>query len=143
MGERGPVPKRESQRRRRNKPERPVTHAATNVDVKIPEPHHEWHPMATGFYEALRSSGQSQFYTAADWHAAHLCASLMSRVYSDPEAGASVVREIRGLFSQLLVTEGDRRRVSVELERGASSDADDQVVSELDAYRRRSGSAAG
>lgn len=157
MGERGPVPKRSSQRRRRNKDSEPEQVKTTPVEVVAPPADEDWHPVARAWYEALARSGQSAFYEASDWATAVLVAENMSRELKPqvvgmktdengaqtepafaivPMKGASLAAYLKAMTA-LLVTEGDRRRAGVELQRaGSNPDAADGVPN-LDDYRRR------
>lgn len=157
MGERGPVPKRSSQRRRRNKPEDgvEVDQAQGAAKVPVPKANSKWHPIAKRWFEALAASGQSHFYEPSDWATAELLAEAISRelrpkVVGITEAGDPVKAEtaitgsalqalLKGM-SSLLVTEGDRRRARVELERPKpESEGGGGGVAWLDDARRRRG----
>lgn len=154
MGTRGPVPKRSNQRRRRNEPETPVTKADGAPKVEIPAADSKWHPVAKRWFESLASSGQMAFYQASDWATAYLVAESMSRdlkpqpIGVDEETGKPVVAVIplKGAsltaylkaFTALMVTEGDRRRLGLELQRSGSA-AEAPEVPNLDDYRRRAG----
>lgn len=133
MGERGPVPKRSDQRRRRNEPSIPITKAPSGQSQRPPAPPGDpnWHPIAASFYASLESSGQSRFYEPSDWALAKLVAESMSRDLSEQVVGVTerdgVLRDVIPLkgaslaaylkaCSVLLVTEGDRRRLQIELE---------------------------
>lgn len=116
----------------------------------------EWHPVAVAWFESLSESGQSQFYESSDWAVARLVAEAMSRdlkpqivgvteagdpiAYKRPLAGASITAYLKA-FSSLLVTEADRRRAQVELER-SESDAPTapgaDAVTLLSDYKHRS-----
>lgn len=186
MGARGPVPKRSSQRRRRNKPDGPPPTSgrgsgreawaayAASIGVDVPDgasrtaiqeciardgAEDDWHPLAREWFDSLSQSGQAAFYEPSDWATARLLAESISRELSPqpmvvasgkeayveyvtlPPKGASLAAWLKAM-SSLLVTEGDRRRMSVELERASIVTSDDGVeaaeVSELDEYRRRS-----
>src|SRR5690242_6765714 len=132
-GSGGPVPKRSDQRRRRNKPEGgEITKAAGAEKVAVPRADADWHPVAKRWFNSLAKSGQSRFYEPSDWATAFLIAESMSRdllpqvvgvtdkgeVVRDtiPLKGASLGAYLRA-FSTLLTTEGDRRRMKLELER--------------------------
>jgi hypothetical protein len=158
MGSRGPVPKASADRRRRNTPAAgkitTAPAASTTVVVAPPAPDH-WHPVAARLYAALADSGQSRWYEPSDWAMAYLVAESMSRDLNpqfvgfaqtgigqtEPEfqtiplKGASLASYLKAM-SSLLATEGDRRRVSIELRRTVAVD-DDEVaaVASLDAYR--------
>lgn len=151
MGSRGPAPKRSEQRRRRNKPvteERVggVTKVEGAVGVEAPAPDENWHPIAKRWYASLAESGQRVFYEPSDWATAYLMAESISRDFQPqvvgvtdggepireliPLKGANLSAYLRAMTA-LLVTEGDRRRAAVELQRG-SSDGDDQPAGVTD-----------
>mgnify|MGYP001598387714 CR=1 FL=1 len=156
MGARGPVPKRSDARRRANKPatasgETTVADGAAVVPVL--EADEGWHPIAARWFESLKMSGQHRFYEPSDWSTAYLIAESISRdlnpqfvgvtagdnsepLYeSIPLKGASLSAYLRAM-SSLLVTEGDRRRAAIELQRGTAVDVDeDASVTALADYR--------
>jgi hypothetical protein len=146
MGVKGPVPKRSEQRRRTNEPVIPIAKADGAGRVTVPAADRSWHPVALRWYRSLAKSGQARWYEPSDWAVAYLVAESMSRdlleqvvgvIQQGPQAG-EIVREripLKGAslsaylraFSVLLVTEGDRRRVQVELQR-PEADPDDARV---------------
>lgn len=156
-GRGGPPPKRSSQRRRQNKPAGgEIDRAPGAAEVPVPKANSKWHPVAKRWFESLAASGQSVFYEPSDWATAELIAESMSRdlkpqvvgVNEDtgepvmaviPLKGASLAGYLKA-FAALLVTEGDRRRARIELERpksGASEGAAN--VSWLNEARRSAG----
>ena len=152
MGTRGPVPKRSDQRRRRNAPAVPMATAEASSDVALPEPAEEWHPVARRWYESLEKSGQVEFYEPSDWALAYLMAESISRDLNPqfvgfaqtgrdqteaeyatiPLKGASLSAYLKAM-GDLLVTEGARRRASVELQRGEATEVPSNVID----YRAR------
>lgn len=125
-GRGGPPPKRESQRRRVNKPVVPVDHAES---VATPSPllGGEHSDLGRRFWESLGRSGQSQFYEPSDWLAAELAVGAIDAFVKKPSA--VLYQSIQSAMSNLLVTDGDRRRMRLELERnkvspGSEQDAD-------------------
>lgn len=150
MAEHGPIPKRSEERRRENKPSTPLDKVDAVGPVAIPKAPTTWHPVAKRIYESLKSSGQSKFYEASDWAAAYLLAESMSRdlkpqmVAFDQEKseviracvplkGASLAAYLKG-FAALGVTEGDRRRMGIEIDRKARKPAL-TAVTVMDEYR--------
>lgn len=157
MGDRGPIPKRSEERRRRNTPERPVDRVAIGADaddlfgddlpdervehrhetdrvvaVECPPADENWHSIAKMLYTSLQDSGQSMFYEPSDWAAAYLVCESISRdldeqVVGVTETGQTVKDFIPmkgaslGAYTKILgelgVTEGSRRRLSIELTR--------------------------
>lgn len=155
-GRGGPVPKRSNQRHgHRSQADRDaIDHAPAAAKVRVPAADRKWHPVARRWYQSLTKSGQSAFYEPSDWATAFLIAESISRdlnpqfvginertgepvIQSIPMKGASLAAYLRAMTA-LLVTEGDRRRAKVELERGAAVDEDeDAAVTALDEWRDR------
>lgn len=137
-GRGGPVPKRSDQRRRRNKPDVEVVKAPGAAAVRVPHPDPEWHPIARDWFASLAESGQAAFYEPSDWQTARYVAEAMSRNLAGEKFSAVLFASVMSAMSNLLTTEGDRRRLRLELERAAAVDADeDAAVAKLDEYRRR------
>ena len=135
MGSRGPVPKRDDQRRRRNS-ESQMEHAPAGDRPKPPGASQDWHPRARAWFQSLKKSGQAQFYEASDWQQAMVVAELLSRELSKDRASAQMVQALFGQMTELLTTEGARRRVRLELDR-VEDDGDDAAVTALDDFRRQ------
>lgn len=157
MGTRGPVPKRSDQRRRNNQPVLKIAKPPAAGTSKGPPSNPAWHPIARAWYDSLGVSGQSKFYEPSDWAVAVLGAESMSRDLQPqaigiaeksgevvesviPLKGASLAAYLR-LFAVLLVTEGDRRRLQIELQHATGPDADQQRAKGtlVDLRRRLSG----
>ena len=136
MGDRGPVPKRSDQRVRRNLESRPDKVKATGGRVKGPPASSSWHVAARRWYRSLGVSGQATYFEPSDWEHARLLAELLSDELSRIPR-ASMINAILAAMRGLGTTEADRRRMRIEVERGADPDAGDGEVSELDSYRRR------
>ena len=154
----GPPPKRQAQRRRVNKPDVPVETADGADEVPIPESDSDWHPVAKLWFDSLERSGQSAFYEPSDWGVAYVIAESISRelkpqpmlldkgkpgeppvfeLVDMPPKGASLSAWLKGMTA-LMVTEGDRRRMRLELERTQPTVGEgDASVSELDVFRQR------
>lgn len=139
MGTRGPAPKRDDQRRRRNATE-PVDTAASDGQVRGPELKGKHSAVARRWYEALRRSGQVQFFEPSDWAQAELVVVAIDAFVRSPSA--SQLAAINQMSASLLVAEGDRRRQRLELERVAGEQPEEASdVSWIDeARRRRTGS---
>ena len=138
MGTRGPVPKRSDQvRRTNNKGQEEKVYVEGSVTV--PEPEANWHPLAVQLWESMKESGQSRYYEPSDWAvAAVLMNDLSSYLRSRKRPGVKLTALMSGL-SNLLVTEGDRRRVRLEIERAGDGQAvpeDDGTVVIMDQYRK-------
>lgn len=153
----GPPPKRSDQRRRRNAPAAGEPESAPGGEVVVPDADPGWHPVALRWFESLKSSGQSRFYESSDWGLAFLLAESMSRELNDqpivvgkgpdatvemhkvPPKGASLAAWLKGMTA-LLVSEGDRRRAALELQRPQPEPRggeEDGSVTILDSWRTR------
>jgi hypothetical protein len=156
MGERGPTPKRADQRRRHTKDSEQPDTVQLEGAVKAPPADENWHSVARAWYESLADSGQSTYYEPSDWAMAFVLAESMSRdlnpqVIAVPERtgepvkasipmkGASLSAYLKGMTA-LMVSEGDRRRAGVELQRAPAADPADEekaTVVSLHAVRKR------
>lgn len=154
MGARGPAPKRAAERRRRNKDSAPESVDVAGP-VEQPEPMEDWHPVAKGWYLSLADSGQAQFYEPSDWALAQVLAESMSRefkpqvvgvtvrddgsrdpIWADvPIKGASLSAYLKGM-TNLMVSEGDRRRAQLEIERGVVEAELPADVTAISDYRK-------
>lgn len=138
MGSRGPVPKRSDRRLGHvtKAEQEAVTRAPAAAAPATPAPDPEWHLVAQEWFRSLAESGQSQFYEASDWATARYVAEGMSRNLDGGRFSAQLFAAVNSAMSNLLVTEGDRRRVRLELQRGATGPAGPEVPS-LEDYRAR------
>lgn len=134
----GPVPNRTDQRRRTNKPEGvQVTKAAGAPVVVPPAADQAWHQVASRWFDSLKTSGQSAFYEDSDWATAYITAESMSRELATGEpVNASIFQGWLKAMGSLMVTEGDRRRARLELERPSAEEVPADV-DDLAEYRAR------
>lgn len=129
MPARGPVPKHSSQRRRRNDTGITTIGAGTSAQ---PLPLRDGlHPLAVTWYRSLKDSAQSRFYEPSDWAAAIIVAEAID-AYARKPTGALLSSILSG-FAVLMVAEGDRRRMRLELERRDETTETAKVVD----YRSR------
>lgn len=131
------MPNRSDQRRRRNKVD--IDKApATVADgaVRGPDAPEGLCGLALLWYESLRTSGQSVFYADSDWAAALVVACAIGKFEERPTA--HMLTAILSGFGSLAATEGDRRRLRIELEDAPQADADEEAaVAEIDEWRAR------
>lgn len=114
----GPVPKRSDQRVRRNKDEVPIEKVTAIGEVEIPELDLEDpHPLIADFYESLKDSAQSEFYEPSDWQQARLTCHFLDRQVKSSKPSGQMLAVLHSMMTDLLVTEGARRRVRLEIER--------------------------
>ncbi len=135
MGVHGPIPKRSAERMgHRSKAEKSdVTKASGAEKVPVPKANSEWHPLAKRWYASLAKSGQSRFYEPSDWAFAFSLADDLSYYKARRKRSSQMLTAVLSGMDRLLTTEGDRRRVRMELDRG-EPEVDASVVV-LDDYR--------
>lgn len=137
MGQRGPVPNLStdlSRDRDANRGDRaPITKGQARVPV-IPEPSEEWHDSARMIWDAALNSGQSDLYQQTDWALLHSLLGDLTRVKNSGRPSGQLLAVIYSTMSSLLLTEGDRRRVRIELENEV--DTEDEELDE-DVKQRR------
>lgn len=142
----GPPPKRKDQRRRRNKTDGPTlvsvpagaaVSAIENKRRALPRVSPSWHPLMKDWFRSLKESDQAVFYQPSDWQTARLIAEIMSQeLNSGDGVKASMLAEFNRCAASLMTTEGERRRLRVELAAGASSSVKDvESDSVMESYK--------
>lgn len=135
---RGPVPKRSEVRRRAN--DTGVEQAETsNQPAEQPRLRPGLHPLAVRWYEALAASGQARYYEPSDWMQAQIIAEAIAEYANNPGKAAMLNAILSGSTS-LLVTEGDRRRLRLELTRTGPDQDEEAAVLAIADYQSRLGS---
>lgn len=76
-----------------------------------------WHALAKGWYRSLQTSPQARFYVDSDVWAARLAAEMMTEMLEnvDPSRAAALLKTIHSMMSDLMTTEGSRRRLAIEV----------------------------
>lgn len=136
---RGPVPKRSTERRRRNTESQTEVTVIAAPAVKPPDADPEWDVIAREWFESLRDSGQAQFFEPSDWHAARYCAEVMSRNLNQGKFSSVLFAAVWAAMNDLLSTEASRRRVRMEIERDPNGAEQPAGVTALADYRRNLG----
>lgn len=157
--ERGPVPKRDVARRRRNKTD-DAGHSVEVEQVELdpeefpaeyerPAANPSWHPAARAIWDGAVDSGVTVFWEPSDWAILGLTCSQISQEYADDliiekvkqplEAGSGGGEKLvygsrpmpAGKFTAIMrtlgslgLTEGDRRRMHMELNRFADPETE-------------------
>lgn len=128
---RGPIPKRTTERRRRNKPEVPVVRLPHGDAHELgwPEPG-EWEPFIVRLYRSLSVSPMARDYFQTDVEQAWAVMEFGHRMFNG--AGTHSGRGVSGqsfaawlsALAELGTTEGARRRLRIEIERGEPENAE-------------------
>lgn len=144
----GPVPKRSDQRRRRNASNKVET-VQLEDQVVIPDLDIEYtsrggdiipaHPIAQDLYDSLRTSGQARFYEPADWQRARILCRMLSDQLWSGRPSAQLYAALQKDMDALLISEAERRRVRLEIERSKPDAGDDPKVAQMAKYRKAAG----
>lgn len=131
----GPPPKREAQRRRQNKPQRPVEHvqgAVAAPDLDLPDAH----PLAVSVYEALKASVEADYLTAAAWQRARVSVHVLSRQLNEDRMSPTMYAALQQDWKALLIDPAELRRLGIEVDRRPKVDEDElAATASLDEYR--------
>lgn len=135
---RGPIGKRPEDRQgHRTKAELKTDKAPAAERVIVPDPDPDWHPIARMYWDSFSASGQVEFWESSDWVAAFDVMEEISR-YKDAGRRSSQMRAaIDSILARLAVTDGDRRRLKIELTRDqGGEETPGGEVAVMDDYRK-------
>ena len=135
----GPVPKRSEQRRRRNKSEIETSKVLRTGQTPIPPANENWHPIAVQWYESLKDSAISQYYDSSDWATAAYVAEAMSRNLKGGRFSGQLFAAVMSAMTDLLTTEGARRRARIEIERNSDITETEATPNVVDLRKRALG----
>jgi len=142
MGSRGPVPSREADlarpRNRKGSDQAPVTTGEWLPPI-IPDPDPSWHPIALQLWESLETSGQSAWYQSSDWAMAFSLCDDLSYYKRSKKRSGQMLASIYSAMSSLMLTEGDRRRMRLELERPVDEGEQSAAVIAIEDYKKALG----
>lgn len=135
----GPVPKRSDERIRRNEDIIPVEKIETSGTVEIPELNLPFgaSQMVVDFYDSLKRSAYSKYYEPSDWEYARLTCFIMETIVKTPKPSAEMYKALQTAMSSMLVTEGDRRRLRIEIVREQEKTQKDDMGEVVDMFMKR------
>lgn len=143
MGASGPLPKRSAERTRRN------TTGEDGIEVKrgvaLPytwtAPSEDWPVFITEYYNSFQESGMQAYFQQTDVAQLWMACQLLAEEWEKPRRSAMVMAEAFKLLQGLGATEGERRRIKVELETPKVQEVDAKVVAMESARERLQNSA--
>ncbi|MEU4155706.1 hypothetical protein [Actinoplanes sp. NPDC026670] len=142
LGSRGPIPNREEDlarpRERRGSEEQSVTKGVARK-VRWPKADDEWHPLAKEIYNGCRLSGQADFYQQSDIALLRSLMDDLTVAKRNPAVrSGQLLQTLYSQLSNLLVAEGDRRRVRIELTEPSAEETSAEVIA-INAYQKALG----
>lgn len=133
----GPPPKRSEERIRRNVAEYEITKIPAIGVVEQPElGFDDPHPITVELWEGFANSAQSQYYEPSDWAYAKFTLHFADQLLKNSRPSAQMYQGITSSFTDLLVSEGARRRVAMEIERNK---AKGEVIDIAEEFKARMG----
>lgn len=100
-------------------------------DLGFPNPH----PLVVDLYTSLSESAQSQFYEPSDWQFARVALHFADKLLKSPKPSGQMLATVNQMLTDLLVSEGSRRRVRLEVERNPGSE--DNVIDVAAMFREQ------
>lgn len=128
----GPVPKRSEDRIRHDSNVIDKVHAFGVVRKPDLGLGSEPHPIITDFWDSVGESAQSRYYEASDWQYLRTCLHFLNQLLKSNKPSAQMLTVVNQMLTDLLVSEGSRRRVRMEIERNVTSQ--DAEVKNLSDY---------
>lgn len=106
------------------------------------------HQLVKDMYESIKQSAAVKYYEPTDWQMARLALytlnqELIAAENNGKPVGAMKLTAINQMLSALLLTEGDRRRVRLEVERAPADPTGGKVVDVTDVLKQRLAKASG
>lgn len=129
----GPVPKRSSDRGRQ-----PYDNVIEKVQAfgVVSKPKlglgNDVHPIITDFWDSIGESAQSRYYEPSDWQYLRVSLHFLNKLLNTGKPSAQMLTVVNQMLTDLLVSEGSRRRVRLEIEREQTND---NVVNISDYFR--------
>ncbi|WP_326555716.1 phage terminase small subunit [Micromonospora sp. NBC_01813] len=139
MGSRGPVPNRSddlSRDRDANRGDKAPITKGLSRPARVPEPDPGWHPIARLLWDSAIESGQTDFYESSDYAFLFSICDDVSYYKKMTKRSGQMLASIYSAMETLLVTEGARRRVRVELQ---DEEAEQAEVVDMAERKRRLG----
>lgn len=135
----GPIPKRSEARTRRNKTNEAGIALKKGVALEYsPRPADpEWDGAVANLYESLFKSGMAAYYQQTDADYAWLICSEFSEYRKSTRKSAVLFSGLISALSGLGVTEGERRRIQIELDPEVTETADDPKVVSMNQWKDR------
>ena len=131
----GPAPKRSSERIRRNKPEVPIDKITAIGPVDVPQlglldPH----PIVVQLWAGMVASAQAKYFEPTDWAFARFTLHFADAQVKSGRQNGQVLATVHSMLTDLLVSEGSRRKCRIEVER---EQVKDNVVDIAQLFRER------
>jgi hypothetical protein len=130
-----PIPKREealARDRSRKGGNRPAVTKGQMRAAVVPDADPSWHVAAKQVYDAACTSGQADFYQSSDYAILWSLCGDLSVAKSSGRLSGQLLATIYGALDSLGLTEGERRKMRIELQPLPTPEADEGEAAVLD-----------
>lgn len=139
MGVRGPIPKRSDEGHpktiaKKNRAGIDHVDALKASDVAVPDPDPDWHSIARMLWDATKESAFTRFYEPSDWAVLYFTCENLSHFCNSERRSPTAMAAINQMLTSLLLTEGDRRRVQIEIQRATEEQLESAGVTAMAAW---------
>lgn len=130
----GPVPKRSTERHPSANSGKVIDKVQAFGVVKKPDLGlgDNVHPIVADFWNSVGESAQARYYEASDWQYFRVALHFLNQLLFKGGPSAQMLTVVNQMLTDLLVSEGSRRRVRMEIEREATKE---NVVNISDYFR--------
>jgi hypothetical protein len=90
------------------------------------------HPIIIDFWDSIGESAQARYYEPSDWQYLRVSLHFLNKLLNTGKPSAQMLTVVNQMLTDLLVSEGSRRRVRMEIEREQTKD---NVVNIADYFR--------
>lgn len=137
----GPVPRRSSERTRRNKENEAGLELKKGTARGVsqwPDPNPNWLPPVEAIYMSFRNSGMADFFEDTDVMMVWLACEGVQAWYDGGKRSANQFDFIMSNLAKLGASEAERRRMRIELEQQQETISEEEAtVTELAAFKQR------
>lgn len=138
----GPMPRRSEDRIRRNKTNEAgialKKGVASGVTLGWPDPPEHWLPPVVHMYRSFQASGMSQFYEDSDVALIYLACDGAQAWYDKDRKSPTYFAEMMSHLGKLGASEGERRRMQIELDSAADVVSEEEAtVTSIAGYKQR------
>jgi hypothetical protein len=136
----GPVPFRTEElakpSNRTEKPDKIMAEGAVPMPATLDI--EDAHPLVVNLFEAMKESAQRKYMEPSDWAYAKITLHFANGLLKSARPSGQTLAVVNQMLASLMVTEGDRRRLRIEVERKSQS-TDAAVVEIADLFKQRLG----
>lgn len=136
---RGPIPKRASERTRNNKTGEDGLEIVRGVALPYEwtDPSFDWEQPIQRYYLSFQKSGMAAFFQQTDVEQLWMACEWMNRQWASGRPSAMILQEAMKMTDGLGATEGERRRLKIELDKPKVDDSADKYDAKITDIRDR------